>query len=295
MEFFLSIAVLFSFFILRIIGSKNSSNLCSIIIKTFGPLTKYQNRAKINLNLIFPKISVYKKNKILSGMWDNIGRNIGELVHLNNFDPYQEGTSNEIQGQDILKKIIKKNNLANKGIIFFSAHIANWEVGPLTLTKKYLRPLCIYRRSNNIFLEKIIQSMRKNIADYAPKGSYGAKKIFSTLKKGNSIAILIDQKLNEGIPVDFLGIPAHTAPAIAQLAIKYKLDLVPVRFERKAAMKFKITYYKPLKFPPINLSHEKKIYYLLKSINNTISQWIIDKPEQWLWIHRRWPNKYYKK
>ncbi len=281
------IEVIFIFF--KILGPKNSSKVGSILISYIGPLTIYQTRAKKNIDLVFPQLKKPEKEKIIKGMWKNLGQTLGELSHLNDFNPYtSDGT--EIIGRDILDKLLLKN----KGIIFFSAHIANWEVGSISLTKSNLRPLCIYRKSNNIYLDKVIQNLRKNFADYVPKGDTGAKRIFLSLRKGNPVAFLMDQKLNEGILADFLGIPAKTAPAIAELSIRLNVDIVPVKIERKGYMKFRITFLNPIKMPSVKLLHKTKVKIILNSINNLISKWILEKPEEWLWIHRRWPDDYYK-
>ncbi len=282
------------FLFLKILGPRTSSNLCALIFIIIGPLTKFQFRAKINLNLAFPKLSEKQKKKILYKMWSNIGKNIGEFIHLKEFNPYLSNHT-DIVGENYLEAAIKNSKKNKRGVIFFAAHLANWEMGPLSLTKKNFRPLCVYRKSNNIYLNNIIQNARINIADYVPKGDVGAKKIFSSLRKGKPVAILMDQKLNEGISINFLGTPAFTATAIAELAIRLNTDIIPVRFERKGTMSFRVTFYNKLEKPSKSLPHEKKVKNIIRTTNKIISNWIRQKPEDWLWIHRRWPDKYYKK
>ena len=192
-----------------------------------------------------------------------------------------------------VKNLISLNNKKKKGIVFFSAHYGNWELGPIIIKNLGLDPLCIYRKSNNKFIEFIIQSIRKKNGNYAPKGDIGAKKSFLWLRKGKSLALLMDQKLNEGPCIEFLGKPAYTASFIAEIALRMNVDIVPIKFSRDVNNKNIITFYKKINMPQNNLSKNKKINLILKNINKTMSQWIIDQPENWLWIHRRWQKDMY--
>ena len=155
--------------------------------------------------------------------------------------------------------------------------------------------MCIYRESNSNCLNKLIQKYRNKHTVYVPKGDLGAKKSFLWLRKGKSLALLMDQKLNEGIPINFLGRPAYTASAIAELAIRMNLDIVPIKFRRVESYDHEITFFKKITFPKVEKNHEEKVNYLLNKINSHLSSWVSKDPEQWLWIHRRWNKELYKK
>ena len=128
------------------------------------------------------------------------------------------------------------------------------------------------------------------MADFVPKGDKGAKKIFSYLRKGRPVAMLVDQKLNEGPLVNFLGKKARTAPAVAELALRLNIEIIPVRFKRDGNMSFSISFGKAIKTPSERYSHSVRVKILLRSINLTLEKWIKENPEQWLWIHKRWPQ-----
>tara|TARA_E500000178_G_scaffold352152_1_gene414942 strand:- start:8 stop:904 length:897 start_codon:yes stop_codon:yes gene_type:complete len=286
-------AFLFKILILfKLLGRKLSSNLCAYLFCKIGPHTKFNNIAKKNILYVWPKKKKKDINKIIYGMWNNIGRNFGELVHLKKYQPLL-CKNTKIIGLKEVEKLISYNNNNNKGIIFFSAHYGNWELGPIILKSLKLKPLSIYRKSNNKFINFLIQFIRSPHGDYAPKGDLGAKKSFLWLRKGNSLAILMDQKLNEGLPIDFLGKPAYTAPFIAELAIRMNLDIVPIKFSRQGNMKNIITFYNKIKTPKSYLSKEEKLIIILSEINKIISKWITKNPEFWLWIHRRWSKDLY--
>lgn len=223
-------------------------------------------------------------------MWKNIGRNFGEFIHLRNFNPLL-CKKTKVIGLNKIKKLASSEN----GIIFFSAHYGNWEIGPIIINKLGFQPLCIYRKSNNKLIEKLIQKIRSTNAEFAPKGDMGAKKSYLWLRKGKgkSLALLMDQKLNEGPFIPFLGKPAPTASYIAELSLRMNLAIVPVKLERSKESENIITFFNKLKMPSNCLEHKEKVIYILENINNIIGSWIKEKPEQWLWIHRRWPKEVY--
>src|SRR5690606_19539435 len=122
------------------------------------------------------------------------------------------------------------------------------------------------------------------------KGQEGARQSVKFLKEGTSISMLVDQKMNEGIPVPFFGREAMTATAIARLALKFECPIVPVQVERLRGVKCRVTYYPPLTVPETGTMDEK-IMHIMTQINQMLETWIRKRPEQWLWVHNRWPKK----
>ena len=282
------------FFLFKITGSRVAIVITSKFFSYIGPYTKYNTRAIDNINYIWPRKSKLQKDHILKKMWEILGINIGEFIFLKSNNPLS-CKSTKIKGKILIKRTIKANKKKKKGIIFFSAHFGSWEKIPIVLKKLDLEVLCIYRKSNNIFIDKFIQKIRNDLGNYTPKGDQGAKKIFLWLRKGKSVALLMDQKLNEGIKVDFLGKPAYTATAIAELAIRMDLDIVPIKVVRKSINSTEIEFLNKLQMPNKKVAHNEKVKLILKRINLQISDWIKKDPEQWLWIHRRWSKSIYKK
>ena len=286
------ICILFCF--LKLLGKNKSSALCSSVLSRIGPVTKFNTIAKININLVLPKLCKEEVENILKNMWKNIGRNIGEFIFLKDYDPFS-CKNTKIKGLNKLKNTIKKSRKNKKGIIFFSAHYSNWEIAPIVLKKLGLDILCIYRKSNNIYIDETIQKIRNNFASYAPKGDIGAKKSFLWLRNGKCLALLMDQKLNEGKLINFLGRPSRTASAAAELAMRMDLDLVPVKILRNNKNYYEITFEDSIKIIKNSDSREDIVINLLKKINRILSSWICEHPEQWLWVHRRWEKEIYLK
>ncbi|MDC3023853.1 hypothetical protein OA264_00055 [Alphaproteobacteria bacterium] len=284
----------FIFLFLKIIGKKSAISICGFLFKLIGPKVKLNNRAKINLKYIWPKLSNSEANKICTKMWENLGKNFAEFPFLHNYDPL-ECKNTKIIGFEYAKALVIESKKSKKGIIFFSAHFGNWEIGPYIINKLNTQLMGIYRKSNNHHLDKLIQKYRNKKTTYVPKGDLGAKKSFLWLRKGKDLALLMDQKLNEGIDINFLGKPSKTATAIAELAIRMNLDIVPIKLLRSNKYGHKIIFLEKILYQDKKLNHRKKVEFILKKINNHLSSWIKKNPEQWLWIHRRWEKNLYKK
>ena len=291
-DFIIGAILLLIFFLLKVLGKKNSSNICAYLFSKIGPFTKFENIAEKNILYVWPHKSNDYVKKITQKMWKNIGRNFGELVHLKNYKP-MNCNETKVIGLKKIENVLSRNKKKKKGIIFFSAHFGNWELGPIIINNLNLDPLCLYRKSNNKFVEYLLQNIRTSNGNYAPKGDIGAKKSFLWLRKGKSLAMLMDQKLNEGPSVNFLGKPASTASFIAEMAIRMKLDIIPIKFSRNKKNQNIITFYNKTTSPKNNLTREKKVEFILNQVNNTMSEWIKAQPEYWLWIHRRWAKDLY--
>ena len=290
---FTGLVLFFIFLILKLLGKKISSTICSFIFKKIGPLTKFNKIAIKNILFVWPTKKKTEVYNITKGMWNNIGRNFGEFVHLKNFNPLL-CSKTKVIGLKKIESLITANKSKKKGIIFVSAHYGNWELGPIILSKLKLEPLFLYRKSNNKLIEFLIQRIRSSNGKYAPKGDIGAKKSFLWLRNGKCLALLEDHKLNEGPLINFLTKPAPTASFIAELALRMELDIIPIKFQRTSGFESSITFMKNIRIPAKNLKHSEKVKKVLEEVNDVISSWILEKPDQWLWIHRRWSKKIYK-
>ena len=276
----------------KLLGINYASLIGEKLAKLLGPLTNLDKRALNNLKKIFPHYTETEIDKIKLGMWKNLGRTIAELAFVNKLNPYKKKNINSYKGKPrfsiIGKQYIDDLKNSGKGALLFSAHIANWEIAPLIFSRYNLETTSIYRHANNPINDKMIQWLRKGICQYAPKGPKGAKKIFKALRNKKCAAVLADQKLNEGKSINFLGHPAKTATAIAEFSIKLSLPIIPIHVVRVEGPTFQYIIEKPIKLPNRNLSHEEKVLFILNSINEKIGEWILQNPEQWLWIHNRW-------
>ena len=274
------ITIKFLFIIFRIVGYKSASNLGFYIGKTFGnifrkkkSIIKNINKSKISLNI--------KENEFVNNVLGNYGRILAEYPFLKDFRENKLEKFIEINGAENLDKIKEKK----KSVVFISGHFNNFELMAMQVEKSGINLAAIYRPLNNIFLNKTMEKIRTNhiCTNQIKKGRSGTRQILENLKKGNSIALMIDQRVTEGIKINFFGSLASTTTIPAQIVKKYKCDLVPIYIERIKNHKFKMYVSQPIVINP-NKSQEE----ISKHLNKILEKMILKNPDQWIWTHDRW-------
>jgi KDO2-lipid IV(A) lauroyltransferase len=141
-------------------------------------------------------------------------------------------------------------------------------------------------------VEAVIQEMRRQAAPglkLFPKGPIGARAALKHLASGGSLGGLVDQKMNDGMSVPFFGQPAMTATAIAQLALRFHLPVLPVRVRRLDAARFRLVCEAPLRHAPTG-NRAADVLAIATTMNIILERWIREEPQAWLWMHRRWPT-----
>lgn len=268
------------FIIFKLIGYKNGSNLGFIIGRFFGPLFRSKDIIKKNLDKA-NLVSESNNKKIISNIYGNYGRILAEYPFLKEFRNGNLNNYIEIEGLHILEKI----KSSNKKVVFVSGHFNNFEMMALEIEKAGIDLCAIYRPLNNIYLNKTMENIRTQYIckNQIKKGRSGTRKILENIKKGNSVALMIDQRVREGIEIDFFGIPASTTTIPAQLIKKYKCELVPIYIERKKKYFFKMYISNPIK-----ISENKSTNEITEYLNKILEAMILKNVDQWIWTHDRW-------
>jgi KDO2-lipid IV(A) lauroyltransferase len=283
LEFFI---VIIFFIIFKIIGLKLSSDLGEIIGKYFGPLFRKKTIAKKNILIAFPDLNEKSINEMIERMWKNIGRIFGEYIHINKFSI--------IDQKKIKIVFVNKNNFeilknSNKPIVFFSGHFANFELMAKCLQELGFNIGAIYRPLNNIFLNPIMEFIRKKYICpiQIEKGSNGTKKLIKHISTNSPLALMIDQRLSSSIRVPFFNRLATTTTTPAQLAIKYDALLIPVFLKRLEKTNFEFFIEEPLIINRTS-DYDKDIFNITQIMNKKIEEFIKRDPAHWLWSHDRW-------
>ena len=281
---FISIISLFSIF--KIIGLKNASNLGSVLGRLVGPVFRSKYTIKQNIKIGLGEIDKKKETEIINGMWSNIGRTFAEYPFLKRFKSNNTKCNYvNMIGKNYLEDI-KKNN---EPVIFYSAHLANFELMAMQLDKAGIKCVAIYRPLNNFFLNPLMEYLRiKYICpNQIPKGIKGIREIINKIKDGYSVALMVDQRVSEGPRVPFFHKPAHTTTIPAQLALKYNCKLVPISLKREKFTDFKMTIHEPYKIEKTG-NYEEDTKNITLKINKIIEKMILENPTQWIWSHNRW-------
>ena len=273
--------VIFCFLIFRILGAKVSSYLSGKIFEFIGPFFRSKKIIISNIKKAIPDINENKLQEITNLMWNNYGRVFAEYIFIKDFRNGKLNNLIEVEGEKIINEI--KNS--GKQYIFVSGHFGNFELMAMYLEKTGIKLSAIYRPLNNIFLNKIIEVIRKKyICKYQIKKGIGGLKDLIVLKKKNfSTALMIDQRVSEGIMSDLFNQKALTTTIPGQLVKKFNISVVPVYIERIEGLKFKITIKKPIDF-----SKDQNLQNITDQLNNILEKMILKKPAQWIWSHNRW-------
>ena len=279
-NYFLQAFFVYSFFLIgRILHLKISRKLFSNLFYLLGPLFKSKKIVEKNLDIFSDKISIINKKDIINNMWKNYGKTFIEYIFLDYFRTNSNHIS--INGEENLLD----NSSKNKPVIFISGHFANFELMSMEITKKQIPLATIYRPLNNIFLNPLMEYLRKKYIcrNQIKKGLNGVRETIEYLKKNISIALMIDQRVSEGEKVNLFGKTALTTTLPAQLSIKFNIDIIPVYIERDKNDQFKLEFQK--RILPKNFKNKLE---LTEELNKVLEKMILRNPNQWIWTHNRW-------
>jgi Kdo2-lipid IVA lauroyltransferase/acyltransferase len=272
--------------VFRLLGIDAASAFGGFIGRhVFYRLTPVIDRARDNLKAAFPEMGHDEREAIIREMCDNLGRTVAEYPHLDKLKLTGADPRLQITGTEHAEAAIT----AGKGLMFISGHFANWEAMPVTATALGYEGGLVYRPPNNPYVDRYISRMRASAGPKVQisKGAQGTRKIFTLLRRGLAILMLVDQKTEQGVAAPFFGRDAMTTPAPAALALKLGSALLPTSNERLKGARFRLRIRAPIEFVPSG-DHDADIAELTARINAAIEECVRERPSQWLWIHRRW-------
>ena len=276
------IIILILFFLFKLLGLKYSTRFSGNLITILGPMFRSNKIIISNLTKAFPKLSLQEKKILSKKMWFNYGRILAEYMYIKYFRE-KEKFSNliTIENQNILEKIKKES----KPVIFISGHFNNFELMAMQIDKAGIDLTTIYRPLNNIFLNPLMERIRKKYIckKQIKKGIAGTKELLQNFKNGSSIALMIDQRVTEGVMCDFFGQKARTTTIPAQFVKKFNAKIVPVYIQRFDNNKFKLEFDSIIEF-----KNDETLDAITLKLNQILEEMILKNPDQWIWTHNRW-------
>lgn len=268
-----------------LLGPAAASDLGGVIARAIGPLLPVSRVADANLRLALPELDGPARARLVRAVWDNLGRTAAEIAHL-------PALRLELEGAEHIAAV----RAAAGPALFFSGHLANWEVLIPAAAAQGVRIAGVYRAAGNPFADALINARRQaasgGVARLFPKGAEGARASLAHLRAGGALALLADQKMNDGIEAPFFGHPAMTPSAAAALALRFRCPLLPAHAERLGPAHLRVVVEAPLKLPDSG-DRAADILALTEAINRRLEDWIRARPAEWLWLHRRWPKDNY--
>jgi len=280
--FFQFIIIILFLIFFKLLGLNYSTFLSGKFLRLIGPLFRSNRISHQNLIKAFPNLDKNQRQKILDNMWNNYGKILAEYVFIKKFRNSTKFSNKIIiENQEELEKIKDKN----EKVIFISGHFNNFELMAMHIEKSGIDLAAVYRPLNNYFLNTIMEKIRKKYIckKQIKKGISGMKQLLIDFKNGYSIALMIDQRVSQGIKVNFFNEKAFTTSIPAQFVKKFRVKIIPVYIERIENTKFKLKFYKALQF-----KEEDTIESITLSLNKVLEKMILKNPDQWIWTHNRW-------
>ncbi len=258
------------------LGRKRASALGAFLAPALGRVTRYGKIGRENIELVFPRMSAGERDLLLRRAWQNFGRVMAEYPHLDSIEPGGPGGSGDV-------KIVGGLPKMDRPTIFFSAHLANWEVMGSLISKMLDGKIVVAERGqNNPWVRFLIARSRRRGRIISVEKRHVLRHFARVLRRGGHIACLIDQREN-GETINFLGHKATANSFVAALALRFSARVVPARLERVADNSFIFTLE-----PPLEIAEGETPRSLYAKMYARIEEWIYQTPEQWLWFHRRW-------
>ena len=275
------ILIVLFFLIFKILGLKLASFISGKFFQLIGPIFRSKKLIHSNIKKAFPKIDEKDLKNITKSMWNNYGRVFAEYMFMKNFRNDKLQNNIEIVGKEILEDIKNSNQKA----VFISGHFSNFELMAMQIEKVGIKLAAIYRPLNNMFLNLVMEKIRKRYIckTQIKKGIGGIKQLLKFNDEGYSTALMIDQRVSQGIKSNFFNEKAFTTTIPAQLVKKFKIPIVPIFIERYEGIKFKMTVHKPIYF-----SDEQTIEDITSQLNEILEKMVLSNPNYWIWSHNRW-------
>jgi KDO2-lipid IV(A) lauroyltransferase len=271
-----------------------ASNLAGTLAAAIGPTLPVSRVAHSNLAAAMPELDAADRRRIVRGAWAQLGRTVGEFPHVGRLaQNTPSGPGWEVSGQEVLAELAARGGPA----IFFSGHLGNWEILPRAAQQSGLPVASFYRAAQNPKVDAMINAIRAKAVRHEPgggapkmfpKGANGARQAVAHLRAGGYLAMLVDQKLNDGIQSRFFGLPAMTAPAAASFALHFRCPLIPAAALRIGPARLRLVVENPLLLPDSG-DRVADVAALTQQVNDVLERWIRADPSSWLWFHRRWP------
>ena len=268
------------------------SNFGAWLFKKIGPKTSKQNIVMTGLRTAFPQKSEAELNALALAQWENTGRTFAEFPMLGRVRVFDKNSRVKVIGLEKLEAL-RDNNV---GAVLISGHFANWEIMAAVFSQAGLPVRVTYRPTNNPYFDRRIRSQRKKYGIdlmVAKSGAKGAKELLAALKSGDSVALLNDQKFNEGIAVPFFGVDAMTAPGPTRMALRTGAPLVPMFVRRVEKTRFEVEIYDPIEIENTG-DRSGDIERGVVAVTEWVEARINEDPAGWFWVHRRWDKSHYK-
>ncbi|MFJ6024730.1 lysophospholipid acyltransferase family protein [Brevundimonas sp. NPDC092305] len=273
---------------LRLLSVEGASNLGGWLLKTLGPRTGTHRTVIRNLRIAFPDMESSERERLARAAWEQTGRSFAETTIMDRLTPASGRI--DIVGAKRLEAI----RASGTPVVFVSGHMANIETMAAVLVDSGLTVQVTYRAANNPYVDAQIRAARARygVKLFAPKGGDGARELLAGMARGESVALMNDQKFSEGPEVEFFGQPVNAAPGPSRLALRFGTVLQPMSVVRLPGVRFRVTAHEPISLVPTG-DRAADIKRGVQAVTSFVEDRVREHPVDWFWVHKRWPDKVY--
>ncbi|WP_339870489.1 lipid A biosynthesis acyltransferase [uncultured Brevundimonas sp.] len=273
---------------LRALGLERASALGGRLLRALGPKTSVHRTVLRNLTLAFPDMDPAERAQLAMAQWEQTGRTFAELTMMDRLTPASGRI--EIVGAERLEAI----RTEKRAVVFVSGHFANFELMPAVILAAGIPCQITYRATNNPYVDRQIRANRARygVKLFAPKGGDGARELLAGLQRGESVALMNDQKFSEGPEVSFFGHPVNAAPGPSRLALRFGTVLQPMSVTRLPGVRFRLTVHEPIALEATG-DRSADIARGVQAITDFVEARVREHPVDWFWVHKRWPKAAY--
>jgi KDO2-lipid IV(A) lauroyltransferase len=273
--------------LMRLLGVERASALGGWLLRTLGPRTGTHRTVRRNLRIAFPDMDPAERERLAVDQWEQTGRTFAETAVMDRLAAQERI---EVVGAERLEAI----RLSGRPVVFVGGHFANIECLGQTIVNSGIPSQITYRAANNPYVDAQIRAARARygVKLFAPKGGDGARELLAGMARGESVALMNDQKFSEGPEVLFFGQPVNAAPGPSRLALRFGTVLQPMSVVRLPGVRFRVTVYEPIALVPTG-DRAADIARGVQAITRFIEDRVREAPVDWFWVHKRWPDRVY--
>ncbi len=275
---------------MRRFDRKRTANFFAGVLRTIGRFLPEHRIGRANLAAAFPEKSTDEIEKILAGVWDNLGRMVAEFAQLDRLSiahPDQGGPADIGYDPATLQRFMQLR-ASGKPALAFTAHLANWEVPARAAAALGIEAGILFRPPNIRSVADAVERVRDmNMGTLIPSGPEAPFRLAGLLDKGVHVGMLVDQHYDRGVDVEFFGRRCKANPTLARLARHFDAPIHGVRAIRAGAHHFVVELSEPIAAVR-DAQGRVDIQATMQAVTSVVERWVREHPDQWLWLHRRW-------
>lgn len=273
--------------VMRALPTETASGVGGRLLRFIGPLSGVEKTVQRNLRIAFPDLDAEARQRLSRDHWEGLGRTAAEFVLMDRM--MAEGRV-EVVGGERLHAIAA----SGKAAVMISGHFSNFEAMAAVFLAHGVKTQVTYRAANNPLMDREILKARARygMSLFAPKGEEGTRALMKGMMRGESVALLVDQKYAEGLQVRFFDHPVMAAGGASRLAQRFGVPLQPISVERLGGARLRVTIHPPIPLPDI-ADRAEQVHAGTQAATDFIEAQVRARPSEWFWTHKRWPAEVY--